>query len=293
MIRHAHHHPRRRAAQCARLACAAVLMFALAPAQAAVVVTIIGDKAKADITLPKPGGGDYTAEFEIQFENPSNLSVACLGLDADVLDAGEIANIESRMPFPTTQTIDPAFPVRVTVEPPSGCGLQFDDDMHVEYHTDDLVHAPFSPYRLMKAPVGLAFHDLTGGVLAGSVRARGSGGSFSEFVIAKAAIPQDYATEATHMYDALEARVDDPAIGLSAQLTLQADIAVSRAAYEAANYAQAIAHLDDLDLHCAALGGPALPNVWRSARDLVNAEGETVSLSIHLKFLLGRLDGVP
>lgn len=277
----------------AYIACAFALCALAGDATAAVVVTINGNKAKADITLPNPAGGDYTAEFEIEFENPQNLTVACLGLDADVLDATGISAVQARMPPPGTQTIDPEFPVRVTVEPPSGCGLRFDDDIHVEYHSDDLVYTGFSPYRLMKAPVGLAFHDVTGGVLAGSVRARGSGGSFSEFVIAKAASPQDYAGEATSVYEGIEARIDDPAIGLSAQLTLGADVAVSRAAFEASNYAQAIAHLDDLDLHCASLGGPSLPNVWRSARDLVNAEGETVALSGHLKFLLGRLNGVP
>jgi len=278
----------------ARTACACALAAGATSAHAgSVVVTIIdGRKAHADISLPAPGGGSYTAEFEIEFENPQNLTVACLGLDADVLDAGEIADVESRMPAVGNQVVDTAFPVRVTVEPPSGCGLQFDDEVHVEYHTVDLAYAPFSPYRLMKAPIGLAFHDVTGAVASGSVRARGSGGSFSEFVIVKTLV-QDYAGDAGDGYDALEARLDDPAIGLSAQLTLQADLAVSRAAFDAANYAQAIAHLDDLDLHCAALGGPALPNVWRSARDLANAEGELVTLSGNVKFALGRLDGVP
>ncbi|MGN6518246.1 MAG: DUF6689 family protein [Dokdonella sp.] len=278
----------------ASAACACALAAAAVTAHAgSVVVTIIdGRKAHADISLPAPGGGNYTAEFEIEFENPQNLTVACLGLDADVLDASEIADVESRMPAVGNQVVDTSFPVRVTVEPPSGCGLQFDDEVHVEYHSDDLLYVPFSPYRLMKAPIGLGFHDVTGGVASGSVRARGSGGSFSEFVIAKTLV-QHYATDAAAGYDALEARLDDPAIGLSAQLTLQADLAVSRAAFDAANYAQAIAHLDDLDLHCAALGGPALPNVWRSARDLVNAEGELVTLSGNVKFALGRLNGVP
>lgn len=286
-------HPARRR-RFALDACALVLTACAAGAHAgSVVVTIVdGRKAHADISLPAPGGGQYTAEFEIEFENPQNLTVACVGLDADVLDAGEIADVESRMPAPGNQVIDAAFPVRVTVEPPSGCGLQFDDEVHVEYHTVDLAYVPFSPYRLMKAPVGLGFADITGGVLSGSVRARGSGGSFSEFVIAKTLV-QNYANDADAGYDALEARLDDPAIGLSAQLTLQADLAVSRAAFDAANYTQAIAHLDDLDLHCASLGGPALPNVWRSARDLVNAEGELVTLSGNVKFALARLNGVP
>src|SRR5690606_19104385 len=117
------------------------------------------------------------------------------------------------------------------------------------FDTPELVYAPFSPYRLMKAPIGGAFRDITGSVTAGSVRSRGSGGSFSEFVMVADAL-QDHAADADQAYDAIEARIDDPAIALTAQLTLQTDVALSRAAYDAQDYAQAIALLDDLDLHC-------------------------------------------
>ena len=263
------------------------------PARAgSVIVTIVdGVKAKAEISLVD-GPNTYSADFELEFHDPQNLTVACVGIDADVLDAAEIADIESRLPDPVNQSIDPAFPVRVTVDPPIACGLQFDDNVDVEFDTPDLVYAPFSPYRLMKAPAGGDFLDITGSVVAGSVRSRGRAGGFSEFVMVLDAL-QDHDADAAEAYDAIEARIDDPAIGLTAQLTLQTDIALSRAAYDAGNYAQAIALLDDLDLHCGTLGGPALPNVWRSARDLVNAEGEIVTLSGNIKFALGRLDGSP
>lgn len=274
-------------------ALSAWMLFGVAQARAgSVVVEIVdGRKAKAEITLVD-GPNTYTADFELEFHDPQNLTVACVGIDADVLDAIEIADIESRLPDPVNQSIDPAFPVRVTVEPPIACGLQFDDDVDVEFDTPDLVYAPFSPYRLMKGPVGGPFRDITAAVVAGSVRSRGSGGSFSEFVMVVDAL-QDHDADANQAYDAIEARIDDPAISLTAQLTLQTDVALSRAAYDASNYAQAIALLDDLDLHCGMLGGPALPNVWRSARDLVNAEGEIVTLSGNIKFALGRLAGVP
>jgi hypothetical protein len=274
-------------------ALSAWMLFGVAQARAgSVVVEIVdGRKAKAEITLVD-GPNTYTADFELEFHDPQNLTVACVGIDADVLDAIEIADIESRLPDPVNQSIDPAFPVRVTVEPPIACGLQFDDDVDVEFDTPDLVYAPFSPYRLMKGPVGGAFRDITAAVVAGSVRSRGSGGSFSEFVMVADAL-QDHDADANQAYDAIEARIDDPAISLTAQITLQTDVALSRAAYDAGNHAQAIALLDDLDLHCGTLGGPALPNVWRSARDLVNAEGEIVTLSGNIKFALGRLDGSP
>ncbi|MEO6690481.1 MAG: DUF6689 family protein [Dokdonella sp.] len=272
-----------------------IALFQCDESRAGVIVTIIGGtKAHADISLPvlSPGSGNYTAEFELEFEAPHNLTVACLGLTADVLDATAIANINGRLP--PNQSIDPAFPVRVTVEPPAGCGLQFYYDVKVDLDTPDLVFSPFSQYRLVKAAIGgvAPFHDLTAKVVSGSVRVRGSAGGFSEFVVTKDTL-QDYATGASQGYAALEARLSDAAIGLTAQLTLMTDLDISRAAFEAGNYAQAISHLDDLDYHCAVLGGPALPNTWRSARDLVNAEGEVVGFTGNIRFALGRLSGSP
>ena len=266
-------------------------MVSAATAQVVVVIED-GRKARADITLPRPGGGSYTADLELEFDDPQNLTVPCLGISADVLDPAEIADVESRLPDPANQKIDPSFPVRVTVDPPEVCGLQFDNDVDIDLETDDLVHVPFSSYRLMKGPIGGSFLNITGLVDPGSVRARGSSGSFSEIVIIRETV-QDYAADAEAAFAALQARIDDPAIGLTARLTLETDLAVSIAAYEANNFVQAIGALEDLDAHCGALGGPALPNRWRAQRDLVNAEGEIVSYSDHLKFLLGRLDGNP
>ncbi len=273
-----------------------MLLFAAAAAHAGeppLVVTIVdGRKAKAEINLPRPGSGSYRASFELEFHNPVNLSVACVGVSTDLLDASEIADIESRLPDPGNQIIDPAFPVRVTVEPPNACGLEFEDEVHIELDTPELVYAPFSPYRLMKAPIGGAFHDLTALVEAGSVRSRGSGGAFSEFVMVKD-LDQDYGNEATMAFAALETRLLDQAIGPTAKATLESDAGISRAAFQAGDYTQAIARLTDLTDHCGTLGGAALPNRWRSARDLGNAEGEIVGLTDNLKFLLGRLNGIP
>jgi len=272
------------------------LLYSAAAGAGGVVVTIIdGRKAKADITLPNPGGGNYTAEFELEFEvaNLQNLTVACIGISADVLDATEIADIQSRLPH-TGQIIDPAFPVRVTVEPPAGCGLSFDNHYDVTYETGDLVYTPFSPYRLVKAPIGGQFQYVTGSVTQGSVRSRGRAGGFSEFVIINdTRTNPDYAADCVNTYDALEARLRNSAISLTARHALEIDLEVSRAAYDAGNLPEAIAHLANFDAHCAAYGGEALPNRWHSARDLDNIEGDLVGHADNLRFLMGRLDGTP
>jgi len=232
-------------------AVAALLLHTAAASAGSVVVTIIdGDKARADITLPNPGGGNYTAEFELEFEptNLQNLTVECIGITADVLDATEIADIQSRLPHPGQQIIDPAFPVRVTVEPPSACGLAFQDQYDVTLDTEYLGYAPFSPYRLVKAQIGQTFHYVTGTVTAGSVRARGRAGGFSEFVIIKDNSPQ-YSTDCENQYNELAAQLAAATLSPSARRTLEVDLAVSRAAYEAGDFSHAIELLANFDAH--------------------------------------------
>ena len=261
-------------------------------------VTIIdGRKAKADVTLPNPLGGNFTAEFELEFERDGlqNLTVACLGLSADVLDATEIADIQGRLPHTDgTQKIDLDFAVRITVEPPAGCGLAFNNHYDVSLETDDLVYQPGSQYRLVKAPLGGTFDYVTGEVTQGSVRSRGRTGGFSEFVIIRDTQQQaHYSSDCVNQYDRLATRIQNMAISPTARHALEVDLAVSRAAYDAGNFTDAIARLASFDAHCAAYGGDALPNRWRSTRDLDNIEGDLVGHTDTLRFLMGRLAGSP
>lgn len=258
-------------------------------------VTIVGgDTAVAEITVPNPNGGAFTAEFEIEFEaeNLQNLTVDCLGITADYLDAAEIMNINSRLPHHLTQMIDSNFPVRVTVEPPVDCGLAFQNQYEVSLDTSDLVYQPFSQYRLVKAQIGQPFIYVTGAVTQGSVRARGRAGGFSEFVMIKDTAPQ-YSNDCEDEYDTLAAKLASSTLSPTARRTLETDLAVSRAAYEAHDYAAAITLLANFDAHCAALAGAALPNIWRSARDLDDVEGDLVGGTNSLRFMMGRLGGAP
>jgi hypothetical protein len=279
------------------LVMSAALLVAYASAATAgdsVVVTIDGRKATADISLVNPNGGHYTAEFELEFEAEGlqNLTPECLGLTADVLDAAEIDNIKQRLPHQTHQGIDPAFPVRVTVEPPAACGLTFQNHYDVTFETEDLVYTAGGPYRLVKAPLGGLFHYVTGSVTQGSVRSRGRTGAFSEFVIISDSAPT-YSNDCEDEYTTLQARIDSSTMSPSARQALSVDLAISHAAYEARNYGDAIARLAIFDQHCVEYGGASLPNVWRSTRDLDNVEGDLVGNTDSLRFMMGRLSGTP
>lgn len=259
-----------------------------APAQAQVVVTITGDTARADINLAAPGG-PYTAELVIEFRDPVNLTPACLGISATALDAAGIAAVNARLPGPGL-AIDPAFPVLVTVEPPPACGLSFRGEYRLSLRTTNLVFVAPSAYRLYKAPVGGGFADLTAAVEPGSVRARAAGGSFSEFVFVADAT-QDYATQLQAAYLALEERLDDPEIGVTAMTTLLNDLEASQAAAAVGDYPAAIAAMLRLDGHAQAFSDDGVPGRWRAQRDLDNIEGDLLGRSANVRFLLGRLDG--
>jgi hypothetical protein len=266
----------------------ALLLLAVPIAQAQVVVTITGDTARADINLVAPGG-PYSAELLIEFRDPVNLTPACLGISATALDAAGIAAVNARLPAPGL-AIDPTFPVLVTVEPPPACGLAFRGEYRLSLRTTNLVYAEQSPYRLYKAPVGGPFDDVTGAIEPGSVRAVAAGGSFSQFVLVQDA-NQDYATQLEAAYLALEERLDDPEIGVTAMTTLLTDLEASRTAAAAADYPAAIAAMQRLDGHAQAFSDDGVPGRWRAQRDLDNIEGDLLGRSANVRFLLGRLDG--
>lgn len=282
------------------IAVAGILLLQSAAACAGgVVVTIIdGRKAKADVTLPNPNGGDYTAEFELEFERDGleNLTVECVGITADVLDASEITNINARLPHGTQtggdQHVDASFPVRVTVEPPVDCGLAFQNNYDVSLDTEDLVFQPRSIYRLVKAPIGGDFVYVTGAVTAGSVRVRGRTGGFSEFVMITDQNPL-YSPDCNDEYTALEDRIAQSPLSPTARRTLEIDVMRSRAAYEAGDFQTAIDLLAPFDQHCVDYAGEGLPNRWRSQRDLDNVEGSLVGHTDNLRFMMGRLNGSP
>jgi hypothetical protein len=144
----------------------------------------------------------------------------------------------------------------------------------------------------MKAPIGGLFQYVTGAVTSGSVRSRGSSGGFSEFVMIRDSTP-NYSNDCRVEYNDLEARLRTAPISPVVRRMLETDLAVSRAAYEAGNLADAIARLATFDAHCAASGGAALPNRWRSARDLDNVEGDLIGHTDNLRFMMGRLSGSP
>lgn len=291
------------------------LLLSAVSASAQVVVSISGNQALATISLPQlpPGGGTVDAVVTITFDTPANLTAAELNLTAQVVDPNDVALL-ARLPAcaPGCVTIDPAFPLLITVEPltlpwvfHSGFesgettpgNLGFLNTYEFEIYTADLdciaplgigAPCPGTPYRLFKGPLSGNFDDITDDVLKGSVRARGRGGAMSQFLIvsdtrASLNVEQGKAFN-------LEARIRSAALSDSLRNQFLGELAeVQVAVLISADYAQAITYLDQLIAAIQANAGVDIANAWSSDHTLVNDAGEMLSLAQTLRFTLVRL----
>lgn len=297
---------------------AGVLLMALAAAASAqVVVTVDGDTAHATISLTDNNGTTYDADVTIVFDTPANLTPAALNLTATIIDPAEIdprlafdqngaSNCYTRLLPPPIQTfcptIDPAFPVMVTVEPivlpwlfmsgfdggDSGDGVfSFLNTYQLEIHTHDLAYTDRSPYRVFKAPVGGNFHDITNETAPGSMRARGRGGAFSQFVIAND--PRSnvglLGAQAVSLQKIAELDTRILAAILSDGLRLDLlDLLAQVNALLLIDLTGALSALDSLIDLLDVNAGSDIANVWRADHTVVNDAGEMKELAETLRF---------
>lgn len=268
----------------------ALLMLFLplaAAAEGIAGVVVDGNELRAEISLPGGIGADLT----LTFEQAVGLSEANVGLDASLVSLLD-TTLLSRL---TQAAIPIAFPVLIRIEPPAEGGLSFSGPVTIALHTHNLGYLPGTLLRIYAAPLGGPFEDITSYVGSGSYRCRGTKGSFSEFLILTDLRPLSLTIreKLERLDDTLEdnAAIIEPAV-YSQLTTLAAQI---RSAYEAGNKSLAITRTNQFLALVVANSGSAIPDVWRSSRDLTNAAGllraagETLRFSLGLKNNLGLL----
>jgi hypothetical protein len=275
-----------------RLAALLSGMFFVGASEAGVVVSTGSNSAIADISLAA-GNHNYSAQVIITFSGAQNLNPTELNLSAqlvDPADPGLLARLPACVaPLQGCVTIDPNFPVLITVEPLNLAtgNLSFLNSYTIEVHTSNLIYTPYSRYRLDKAPISGSFSDISTAIDSGSVRARGSGGTFSQFLVVADTRPS-LTVEANKNLN-LQQRILSSALdsGLHDQmLDLLGDVS---AAVSPGNYTVAISHLDELINVVQANAGTHIANVWNSNRLLANDAGDLLSLAQTLRYTLVRL----
>jgi hypothetical protein len=243
-------------------------------------ITINGNEVSASINILGIG-----ADFALRFEQAKNLNLFSLGLSVQVINPLDPALL-ARLPDGDLLSIPLALPLMISVDPPAKGGLSFANAVEVELHTHLLPFAINSPLRIYKAEPGGMFYDITDDIRSGSVRARGRTGGFSDFLILVDLTPRTVAAD--EKYEYLEQTllgVPDDAV----RKALQTDLAASRSAFDAGNYAGARATLILFEDRVRRHAGTAIPNRWRAQRDLDNVAGELLSEASSLRFALGRI----
>lgn len=253
----------------ARLA-ALVLLLAAAPLALAqslpVRVSVTGNTATIEIGT----AGAPIADMTLEFEEASGLSATNLGVSAELVPATDPVLL-ARLPG-TLTTIDGSFPLLITVEPPAG-GLSFERLVKAEVHTHALVYTYGTSYRLFKAPLGGAFRDITTQVAQGSVRARGTTGGFSQFLVL-ADVRRTGAVIGEKL-DRLEQRI--AMLPSSEAAPLESHRLAAETAVADGRYDDALAHLDALATRVRARAGSGIPQVWTAGGGSNNHAGELLA----------------
>ncbi|HEX4852993.1 DUF6689 family protein [Arenimonas sp.] len=224
------------------------------------------------------------ADLRLDFDDASGLSAASLGVSAELVDPAAAALL-SRLPAGGGALVPAELPLMITIEPSTFGGLSFRRVVHVELHTHALVYTAGSRYRLLKAPLGGTFRDITGSVTAGSVRTRGTTGGFSQFLVVLDARPTlDVVSGKLARLRAEAAKL--PALEAA---PLQAQLDAIEAGLGDERYADAIGVAEAMRQRVSARAGLAIPQEWRALRDRDNIAGELLAGLDTLVFSIGYL----
>ena len=250
-----------------------------AHSSAAVSVAVAGNQATAEIQL-----GTVEAELILSFDAAENLSPAALNISAQLVSLADPLLL-ARLPSGGLTSLPSALPLLITVEPPNGSGFALNNTVRVEIHTHALPYTAGSHFRLYKAPLGGSFKDITDEVAPGSVRARGTTGGFSQFLILTDLRPSS--SVIAGKLAELRTRCADAPAALSGNLQSQLDAV--EAALDNAAHGTALAALEQFRADVSAAAGNGLSNRWTPSDRSHNVAGDLLAAAASLKFSIGYL----
>ncbi|XLP06719.1 DUF6689 family protein [Alteromonas marina] len=267
------------------VATTALLLLSTAQAQLVTPTTLTVDdnKIQAKLTLSSL----IEVDLSVEFENSIGLNANNIEITAELLDPTDLT-ITSRLPSVLTSAVS-GFPVLVSISPKPDAGFGFEGLATVELYTKAIHYTPTIPWRLFTSHNGGAFEDITVLMSSGSIRARGSTGQFSDFIIlldnrpSTTVINDKVASLSTTVNDnrdeiapLLEAAIDSGINDIQSALAINDDDA-------------ALTAVDSLITLVDSASGSQIADVWRSSGDLVNVKGLLLTQLQTLRFSLRTL----
>lgn len=223
-------------------------------------------------------------DLVVEFEKSIGLVADNFNINATLVDVNS-STITNRLNTTDIKAI-PTFPVIISISPKADTGFGFEGLASIEIYTKSVDFNAGMPARMFRSHANGDFEDITSMVSAGSIRARGNTGSFSDFMI--------LLDERSNVE-----MIDDTFSQLNGLLNQQGDkvsslLATSIRTYTSAlqhallmaDYATALELVENLIALTESATGEQLSNVWRSSNDLVNMQGEVLTRLKTLKYNL-------
>ncbi len=245
---------------------------------------VVDPGVEGDYTVELTPGGGVSATLTVSIDQPSvTLDGQSLDITAELIDPGDLAKINR---LPAGVFLPSRFPVLIGINPKSDF-LSFKGLWSLELVTENLEYSSHSPYRLFKAADGGAFSGITEAIEPGSFRVHGSGGSFSEFVVASDLRPINSVVE--QKFTLLIAAFESAKAAISAEVFAELDsrLETARRNYESGADDNAIATLDQFRKFTSRAGGRGIPDIWHVSGNRNNVAGELDGLARTLQFSLG------
>ena len=176
-------------------------------------------------------------------------------------------------------------PLLVTVAAPASGGLSFRRTGRFELHTHLLPYSLGSNFRVLKAPIGGRFEDVTEEIASGSVRARSRYSGFSQFLVVADLRPTS--TVVAAKVERLRTRV--ATLPAAEQPIFSGYLDAVESALARADYGDAITAVDLVSARALERAGNGLGDEWRASRDADNQAGDLLAGAATLKFSIAYL----
>ena len=243
-------------------------------------VTVNGNTLQAKLHVTSQIEVDLTVEFE----NSIGLSEDNIDITATLVSVNS-ATVTNRLTSVDISAI-PSFPVIISISPKPSAGFGFEGLASVEIYTKAVDYNVAMPARLFRSHANGDFEDITSMVSAGSIRARGNTGSFSDFMILL-----DERSDADMLDDTFSqlsqlASQHSGLLSLTLSASLQTGLDTLQSALLVNDYTAALAATESLITLIDSATTDQISNVWRSSNDLVNMQGELLTRLKTLRYSL-------
>lgn len=257
---------------------------AMIAAVAAPASTVVyhSNRVVADVKLEE----GLSFDFSIAFEHAVGLNETNFKVTAKKVSPFD-TSITSRLPDSMRTALHDGFPVLITVTARPDRGFAFTGEAQLELYTQSIDFA--DNLRLFRSHNQGQFEDITTLTAAGSLRAHGSTGQFSDFLILvdhrdpQTQVMAKAQELSSYLYSFVDSLGDEVGAELRA-LSRNVESHVYDGRYNAS-----IALVNNFIRVVERTSGDKIPDVWRSSDDIENVKGELLTRARNLRFTLSQL----